>query len=30
MNDVIRQLIRDWTPDLKTTDKTIKKENIFR
>lgn len=31
MNDVIRQLIRDWAPNLQTLDQTTqKKENNLR
>ncbi len=30
MNDVLRQLIRDWTPNNKIPDKARKKENYQR
>ena len=28
MNDVLRQLVREWTPYLKTLDQTTKKRDI--
>ncbi len=30
MNDVIRQLIREWNPDLGILDKTREKDNKYR